>query len=274
MKTYFILAVLTGLGFGLLWWNKHPHPAANAPAPLPVVSSRVVTVDKPKLYLMPEDARFSPEDIVNSPQRVSAPSDSLQIISKAKIPDQNNAPVFVAELRNTSPTQAVAFPMARMQLRLRGKAVGDIYLAGADLAPGASIPFMVNPSEVKTSFDSVEPNWEHLEGYAPDQAAVLQASLISQKASLTHTEVNFTEHYQYYTMDIHGTVRNNGRKPAYQVKVYAILRDPKGGLSGFTEQDIAPLLGAGETQDFHVSVDEWGGKVTKVDLVPVQITPP
>jgi hypothetical protein len=266
--------VLTAGGIALLWWNTHPHQTAGPVAQAPIVGSRVINVANPKLHLMPEGVRFAPEDIINAGQRVSVPPDSLQLVSKAMIPDQNNQPVFVAELKNLSPAMSVAFPVARLQLLLNGKEVGKVYLDGADLAPGASIPFTINPSDVHVSFDSVEPQWSDLEGYDPDRAARLQTSLTSQKVSVTNEEVNFTEHYRYYTMDIHGTVRNTGRVSAHQVKVYAILRDPKGGISGFSSQDVAQVLGPQEKRDFEISVDEWGGKVAKVYLLSVQITPP
>jgi hypothetical protein len=277
-KVWLVLSVLTLLGFGLLWQkNYRSHALDGSNTQGAMVVSRVMKVVKPVVHLLPKDVSFTPEDIVNAVPKVSFPAEALQIVSQEKIPDQDNRRVFVAELKNTSPNLAVATPVGSLQLTRGNKVVYTGTLTSEDLAPGQSSPFMVKPEDVNGAvFDHVRVQWSPLQGYSPSssRAAQLEAQITSQKVSPTTETVNFTQTFHYNTMDIHGTVRNTGRASAHHVKIYAVLRDPKGGLAGYAEQDVTQSLAPGAKEDFEVSVDEWGGAVAKVDVIPVQLTPP
>ena len=238
---------------------------------------RVMFINHPHIFLTQADVNFTPEDVMNAVPKSPFPADQLVISSKEFVPDQNNQRIYVGELKNTSPDMSVAAPIGTMQLLRGGRVVYSGSITSEDLAPGQNSPFTIEPDKVKnTVFDEVRCVWPALEGYRTGAGGVaqLRSEITSQKVEPTTETINFTQTYRYNTMEVDGVVRNVGSGSAHYVKVYAILRDPKGGISGYQEQDVTNSLPAGSQSTFHVSVDEWGGKIVGVELVPVQISAP
>jgi hypothetical protein len=277
-KIWLVFFVLTLIGFGVLWLKHRSKLNESKAAEGAANATRVFSVEKPVVYMVMDGGGFSPEEILNAAPKVSFPAGQLQLAAEERIHDSDDNSLFVAEVKNTSPSLAVSSPTGVLQLRSHGKLVFTKTLALADLAPGQSEPLEVQLGHNlgKAGFDDAQMQWNDLRGYSPNStsSARLDVQITSQKLVPWTDVVNFVDVTHHKSVEFHGTVRNTGSATARFVNVYAVLHDAHGFLGGFEKKLVANSLPAGAQQDFEVEVEEWTVPPARWNLVPVQITPP
>jgi hypothetical protein len=275
--------VLLGLvaGAAVFGWRHYSRPPVVATpvvaaAKPPVIDSRIRHVDNPPIRLLPKDVKFTAEDLLDSVED-APPFDAHLLVVKTprRMADEDENTVFLGEVTNTSPNQTAIAPVATMTLTRNGQTVESAEHEFPDLAPGAHVPVYFRYDGDPRSFDAMVFTWKPTQSYAVGAARYPKLVATVGKHELGRGEdSDFDRVYHYVYQRVTGTIVNNGEGAAKNIRLYVILRDSKGDITGYDRDEVGTRLEPGESTDFDVNATQWGGPVASVEAVALPTSPP
>jgi hypothetical protein len=287
-RVVLILIALALVGTAVFFYiHKQPKPpvksvaavASKAEPPPAVGISRIVRVENPPIRIVPKEAEFTAQDLLDSVNRPPPPAfDSKLLVIKTprRMSDEEHNTVFLGEVNNTSPDQVAVAPVAILTLTKGGQEVDSAEHDFPDLPPGAHVPVFFHYDGEPKAFDEMHFVWKPTQAYAvaDHNHAQLVATITSHEAQRGSTEVNFTQIFRYTYIHVLGSITNQGHAPAKNIRLFIVLRDAKGDITGYERQDVGGPIAPGGKSDFEVSPVQWGAPVATVEAVAMPISPP
>lgn len=253
-------------------------PAAVAPQP-PVAGSRVQHVDNPRVRRLPKGVEASVQDLLDSAHSPAAPTFDAQQLLAIKTPrrvtNEEHKTGYLGEVTNTSPDQVAIAPQATVILTKNGKEVDRGTHDFPDLVPGQHVPLFFGYDGPATAFDTMKFVWRPTQSYTVGAPRHAQLTATVEAKSLEHGEtvLNGNQLFRYTYVHVTGTMENTGPGKAGNIRLFVILRDAKGEMTGYERQDNAEL-NAGETRKFAVDAVQWGAPVATVEAIALPTSPP
>ncbi len=83
-----------------------------------------------------------------------------------------------------------------------------------------------------------------------------------------------THIYKYLFERVNCTVINTGDRDAESVKVYLILRDAHGQITGYDREDVTAKIPPGGSDELELAAAIWGEPMSTLEVVAFPTTPP
>ncbi|HEV2675367.1 MAG TPA: FxLYD domain-containing protein [Aliidongia sp.] len=284
-----IAVVLVAAG-GSYYYHKHQKvavpvaspvaakPIAVAPDP-PVTGSRIQRVDNPQIRRIPKGVDVTAQDLLDSAHNPPAPAFDAQQLLAIKMPrritDEEHNTGYLGEVTNTSADQVAIAPQATVILTKNGKEVDRATHDFPDLVPGQHVPLFFGYDGDPTAFDTIKfvwrPTWSYTLG-APRHGQLV-ATVETKSLERGENVLNFNQVFHYRYVHVTGTLENKGPGKAGNIRLFVMLRDAKGEMTGYERQDKGDL-DSGATGKFEINVVQWGAPGVTVDAIAMPTSPP
>lgn len=210
-----------------------------------------------------EGLRVESEDLLaNGDERLDPKQLRLEPLVQAF--DQTHDPVYLTEIVNTS-SSVVALSVGALVTPFDGAKAGRVESVDVPaLYPGERLPIRLHTSELDR-VTRTDVAWKPMRrGAVPGQRPALTVEVQSKTATTGSVLVNFTRRYSYKAVVVKGTVTNSSKSIVQKPRLWVMLRDGNGKLSGFGEASGLSTLAPGASLPFEARVEQQGSAFADV----------
>jgi hypothetical protein len=242
-------------------------------------SSRIIRVDNPHIRVIPANVPIKLEDLLAKPEGAPADPDfdthAFVIQTPRRMRDERLMTVFLGELTNTSPNMVAVAPELTLTLFRGGKMVDTAKHFYPDITPGAHVPLFFRYSDATKAFDHMQFVWKTPKRYTAGSSSHpnLTTSIQSKKL-MSVDDLPGTHIFKYLFQRVECTVTNTGDRDAENVKVYLVLRDAHGQITGYDREDITDKIPPGGSNELELSAPIWADAMSTLEVVAFPTTPP
>ncbi len=255
---------------------QHLAPIVNGPPP--ASQSRIERVLNPVVRVVPAGSDLSLLDLLRSaPNSTAAMFDTrlLTVSQPRAMNDIDGHLFFVGEVVNHSPDTTAIAPVVGLTLYKGSRKLESTDLEFSDLPPGGHSPAYFTWAGSPGDLNHFEFHWKPVQAYAQGQPhhPRLETTITTRKLTPSSLTVNFGPVFHYVVAEVHGTVTNRGDALAQGIQLYLTLRDARGRITGFKEQDLQQL-GPGQTVEYTIEADQWDDPVASLEASALAVTQP
>jgi DNA-directed RNA polymerase subunit RPC12/RpoP len=188
----------------------------------------------------------------------------LQLTPMKAARDETQDLIYLSEIVNNSNVIALN-PEVALRTYNGAQLVDERSVNLPDLYPSERFPIALDKGRepqltaIKAEFKPIR------KAEPPGSRPSLQVKLGKTQAGVGSVLVNFSQRYRYKYVDVEGTVHNTSTQVVGKPRLWIMLRDAKGGLSGFAAVDQLTAIAPGDSIPFKASVKQMGADFARVE---------